>query len=427
MGSRRGTLRAVSRSAEHTARRRFGVFDTPHPLATTVLRHAAAMLGRPPTSVLDPAAGTGVFLAEAKAIWPDAKLAGFELDGTRARLLSGLGADLLGADFLAEPSQPRFDLVIGNPPWVSYSGRHAQVPVGHVPAMAGWRSLHSVFLRRASEWVGPRGVMAMLAPATVSYQAGYAPLRAHLASRGKLEWRADIPQGGFAGVTMPYVVLLWQEGTPMCSPRTMGRPLPPPAPIFSDPGVHTGNAAELVLHHEPAGDRVPIRVGRDVRQFSLASPSLWLERPSTLPAGRYARIGPLERYLAVPIVIRQTASKPIAAVHFPPAHFRNSVLGCSGLPYHEPSYVVGVLNSRVAAALYRLLNPDARQRAFPQVKVGGLARLPLARCEAGEADIEEPVRLAEEWLGRPLAHPAGRDAKGTSNGLWYTSDPFGTL
>lgn len=409
-----GRLTAVSLSAEHGARRRFGVFDTPPHLSALVLRQAEQVLGRPPSSVLDPAAGTGVFLTEAKALWPNARLSAFELDCARAMQASASGAQLLGADFLSAHPQARFDLVVGNPPWVSYSGRHAQTPLGELPETRGWRSLHSVFLLRASEWVAPGGVMAMLAPATVMHQAGYAHLREHLASRGRLDWLTDVPQNAFARVTMPYVVLVWHEGKRTNLRPSTSRPLPPAAPIFSDPGVHTGNAADLLIHREPSQHRVRIRVGRDVRAFALEPPSLWLEELRVLPPGRYARFGASERQVSVPVVLRQTASRPIAALHSPPTRFRNSVLACSGLAEHEPEYVVGVLNSRVAAVLYRLQNPDATQRAFPQIKVGGLSRLPLARCEAGAAEMAEPVRLAEQWLGRRLLHSVADLGSGTS-------------
>ena len=391
-----------------------------------VLRVAREALGHSPASILDPAAGVGVFLSEAKLLWPEAKLAGFELNDARARQVIACGAELLGKDFLSAPPQPRYDLVVGNPPWVSYSGRQAQAPFRNLPPMTGWRSLHSILLMRASEWVAPRGVMAMLAPATLAYQAGYAHLRAHLTSHGRLEWLTDIPQNSFAGVTMPYAVLLWKEGAVQSARPSHSRPLPPPAPIFHDPGVHTGNAADILLHNEPSPHRVPIRVGRDVRPFCLARPSLWLEPRPTLPDGRYARVGKPERYFSVPILLRQTASRPVAGVHWPRAHFRNSVLACSGLADHEHEFVTAVLNSRAVAVLYRLINPDARQRAFPQIKVGGLARLPLARCEPGEADIEEPIRLAEQWLGRPLARGTTRESSGTAKALWYTPSPFST-
>jgi hypothetical protein len=155
---------------------------------------------------------------------------------------------------------------------------------------------------------------------------------------------------------------------------------PLPHACFGDVGVHTGNAAGLLVG--PAGEGLPLRVGRDIKPYELAAPSCSL-REIDLPEGRYARVAPRARYHDAVIVLRQTASRPIAARHQPAALFRNSVLACYGDAAHEPDYLLGVLNSDTAARIHRAMFRDARQQRFPQLKISHLRALPIPGREIG--------------------------------------------
>lgn len=155
------------------------------------------------------------------------------------------------------------------------------------------------------------------------------------------------------------------------------RPIRASPGAFADPGVHTGNAASaLVLPAETAGNPA-LRRGRDLQAYRLgpATACLASERPDR--SGAYFRIGELTSYRAFPVLLRQTADRPIAALHTWPTYFRNSLLACRGVPGLDPAFVVAVLNAPTAAAWHRLRHRDARQRAFPQVKVGHLSAQPL--------------------------------------------------
>ena len=92
---------------------------------------------------------------------------------------------------------------------------------------------------------------------------------------------------------------------------------------------------------------------------------------------RRFRFAALERYRRVPVLVRQTANRPIAALHDRPTFFRNSVLACTPPAELDPAFVVAVLNSTVACRWHRARHRDARQRSFPQVKVGHLRALPF--------------------------------------------------
>ena len=118
-----------------------------------------------------------------------------------------------------------------------------------------------------------------------------------------------------------------------------------------------------------------------------------------LEAGQYCRVGALEKYAAVPVVVRQTADRPIAARHIAPTYFRNTLLACAGLPAVPDAVLVAFLNSATYALLHRASVQDANQKAFPQVKVGHLQSLPTIPVAALGRYVEEGVTLLDAIAG----------------------------
>ena len=119
--------------------------------------------------------------------------------------------------------------------------------------------------------------------------------------------------------------------------------------------------------------------------------------------GEYFRIGRLDTYATVDILLRQTADRPIAARHVHACYFRNSVLALRTPDGFSVEYLLGVLNSNTAAKLFQMLVAESGQRAFPQVKVRALRRLPIpdpGQSPDTVAEIERLVRQIE--AGGPL-------------------------
>jgi hypothetical protein len=346
--------------------------------------------------------------------------------------------------FDALPEAEQADIIVGNPPWVSLTGRQRPaLPAGlrqrllkRYPTLRRWPALHSAFLLRAVELVRPGGCVGLVLPRPVAELTAYAELRRQVSSLAELGGPVvDVGETVFPGVTHPVglFVLIKRDrpaaGTAAAWPVDGDRPAPrrrdrlaplwqalsrlprfPPG-TFSDPGVHTGNAAAaLVVKFPEAAGVSPLRVGRDVRPFACASPSLWLRINVKPNEKMYFAIRPWQRYASVPIVVRQTANRPIAARHEPPAYFRNSVLACAGVTGLPHSVVVGVLNSALLAGYYRRLTVDARQRAFPQVKVKHLQNLPLpvALHRDGKLliELDELVQYAEKLAQADASLPA---------------------
>jgi hypothetical protein len=364
-----------------------GRFYTPRGLADEVVRRALGPLkGRERLKILDPACGEGVFLAAARDfLGADHEFVGVDVDAAAlARVPEGVEtrhADALACDWGDET----FHAVIGNPPWVSFSGRHAapldaarRAVLEEYETFRGWPSLHAPFVELSVRLATER--VALLLPAQVCELDGYAPLRAHARKRGSLAV-SQFGEDAFAGVTQPTCAWIIERGAVTDDTRAedpFGHCPRPPAGAFGDIGVHTGNCARKLLDRGSA----PVREGRDIAAFSCATPRRTLDASRAKQPGEYYRVGSLERYRSVPILLRQTAARPIAALHTDPTYFRNSVLACFGLDGVDDARVVAWLNSTPIGWYHRTRIAESNQRTFPQVKLRHLRDLPLPDWDA---------------------------------------------
>lgn len=407
-----------------------GSVYTPRKLALQLAEAALTELAIAP-ALLDPACGCGALLLGAVEwaarerpewleLWSSGTICGHDIDPRATRVTNrvltiALGKRRINAralDALDRNNElGQWEAVLCNPPWVSFSGRHAQqlAPDARARlsrdynAFAGWPSLHAAFAQRCAELTAPDGVLGLLLPAQVGDLAGYALARKAVTEHHSLLHVAELGEQAFDGVTEPALLLVFGQGPgsaePWTAPRDhgllqlMSRFQPLPAASFADCGVHTGNAASLLLADEAGRGTRPLRVGRDIVPYKLAPPSLHL-RQLTLQSPHYARIADESRFRDCVIVLRQTADRPVAAPHKPWAHFRNSVLACYGAPGHDPNYLLGVLNSDTLASIHRALHRDARQRAFPQVKLSHLRALPVPSRKQAGADYERIANAA---------------------------------
>ena len=97
-------------------------------------------------------------------------------------------------------------------------------------------------------------------------------------------------------------------------------------------------------------------------------------------------------------------------MHVPHRRFRNSILACFGDPELPVEVLLAILNSELIALWHRARHGDARQRTFPQVKVGHLRNLPRP----------DPTRLGlvdSEGAGETLGEAIGRRVRGLESVL----------
>ena len=469
-GGANGGIAESRRNPREASREGLGAVPTPPALARRLVEPLlAGAADGPLPRVLDPACGEGELLEQAllalaaRAGGDRARAArglfGIELDPERARrcrarlrLVAGPGADaglegrIVQGDAL-DPALawPAGTLVVANPPWVSLSGRQA----AHLPAerlalyraswraWAAWPSLHGAFLERVAAHVAAERTGArVLVPAAVCEQERYGATRGAVTGAARLALAPlAVDEAAFPDLTAPAVILTLAAGGrrgPGTAAPWVARgvedaaflaalerfPRLPPR-SFADPGVHTGNCARELVRRGADGRAargvggrwVPLREGRDLRPFGLAplgAVATRLRVDLERTGGRRFRIAPLERYAAFPVLLRQTADRPLAALHEEPAAFRNSLLACRAVDGLDPAFVVGVLNGAAAGRWHRLAFRDARQRAFPQVKVGHLATqpFPIAHRDADPALHDAVVALARRMTKLPTDDPA---------------------
>jgi hypothetical protein len=350
------------------------------------------------------------------------------------------GNALIGFDWSAEFPQTcgRFDVVIGNPPYLSFSGRQATALSQTERAYfarhyrtAGWPTTHGLFIELALRLA--RRCVGFIVPDQVGHLAGYATVRQAILQWGGLRevryWGEQVFPGavtptltfvadtGHRGATRVYSRGGGQATRACCGsdPWTAGadRRLLDKlrsnaislGKLVADIGVHTGNCADKLIR--PLSERgarcVPILEGRQVSRYRCAPPTKVL-RPGYAPSnGEYFRVRPRHKYAAARFVIRQTAAFPIVGPFVGAECFRNSLLALYGpTDGTDVRYLVGILNSRLIRYVYMQTVQESRQRAFPQVKIRALRELPVRRMDL--ADLAERrrhnrlVRVVQEML-----------------------------
>jgi hypothetical protein len=223
--------------------------------------------------------------------------------------------------------------------------------------------------------------------ALVAHVAEADPLTGREDAPFTLDTPTDEPNGKHVGVAADLRDLIG-EVLATC-PR-------PAKEMFRDPGVHTGNCSkQLILATSSTPRCVPVREGKEIFPFRILPPAKWLDVGFTAGPEEYFRIGSLTTYTSIPIVLRQTAGRPIACLHHHPTYFRNSVLACCGVEDVDHRAVVAWLNSTIIGWYHQEAVREANQKVFPQVKIKHLRQLPMPKWNA--ALISELCRLHDEY------------------------------
>lgn len=340
--------------------------------------------------------------------------------------VAGAALGRRGVDFdaLLPDDVDGFDLVLGNPPWVAFAGRATQPLAPELRehyrrtfrAFRGYPTLHALFVELGAR-LAPRGVVALLIPSPLADLDGYRHVRGTLAaSHAVQEPLLELGQDAFASVTQPcFALVAAPRRTPELEPerafvlterrRAAGAALPLqtpaalgrlaglprlPAELFGEMGLQTNSAVTRQLLYRgsapPAEFSYALLEGRNLAEFALAAPRLFLKPDQAFLALHRCRLRDASEYRRVKLVIRQTAAITIAAAH-DGTPFRNSLLAGFELPELPFELTLGLLNSTLYRALHLAGRRDARQGAFPQVKIGHLRSLPAPPAGAVRSQI----------------------------------------
>ncbi len=308
-----------------------------------------------------------------------------------------------------------FDAVIGNPPYVSYSGRQAvdlssnerRYFENHFSA-GGWPTSHGLFVERAVRDLTARCV-GFIVPDQVGHLDGYQVLRDVVASRGGLVEVKYWGEHVFPGVITPALTFVSDRDysnavrildvAGSSSERTVeagskwimrsddalatrlsriGQTL---GSMVADPGVHTGNCSKRLIVPflgSTNGMCVPVLEGKQIFRYRCERPTKAVDLAYQPKDGEYFTIRKLERYRDARFVLRQTAAYPIVGPREGADYFRNSLLALYDPPSpYDIRYFVGLLNSSLMRYLYTATVQESHQRAFPQVKVRSIRQLPV--------------------------------------------------
>ena len=244
-------------SRQGHSRKRNGAFLTPYPIARTMVERAFASAGdATPSSILDPGAGTGVFLSAALHVLVEqglkpreaiGRLRGVEKDAAlaeMARLLLGIEAGLSAEEVLAgegalvwvedylvpEPkgkvdSFAPYETIVMNPPYervakvdragcgdkkeaASYAARIKGS--GLYPLAArGSLDTYRLFIERSLKLLAPSGGMAFVVPSSILADKSAAALRKELLTHARLDSIDIYPERAklFRGVTQEVVIV----------------------------------------------------------------------------------------------------------------------------------------------------------------------------------------------------------------------------
>ncbi|MCL5107332.1 MAG: N-6 DNA methylase [Chloroflexi bacterium] len=335
---------------------------------------------------------------------------------------------------------PGFDVVIGNPPYLSFSGRQCvdlpdlvRTHLFRTYESRGWPTSHGFFIERSMKFLSRR-LTSFIVPDQVGHLAGYETVRESVTGCAGLVDVAYWGENVFANVVTPALTfvadsayrgdtaireigqddqhVMVESGQPWTASRAANLIQKVRADSISlahlvaDPGVHTGNCSKhLVLPVEAATpDSVPVLEGKQVSRYRCDRPAKVLRLGYIPKAGEYFTIRSDGKYASAGFVIRQTAAYPIVGPRDHATYFRNSLLALYS-PDDQTSvlYVVGILNSSLMRYVYSTMVKESHQKVFPQVKVKALRDLPIR-----PVSFSDPVSMARHdkmvaWVEQMLA------------------------
>ena len=189
-----GEFRTASKNFNATTtkedRAKEGIFFTPKK-ARDLLMAKVAETGIQPTVILEPSFGSGEFIHDARAAYPEAHILGVEKNETLFKAVKCLDSRLSCTDFLRWTG--RANLIIGNPPYFLMEGEKKQYD-----CMTGRPNIYVLFLYKClEEHLEPGGVLAFILPTSMYNCSYYQPMRDYIKENTTIRYLETLNKPGF--------------------------------------------------------------------------------------------------------------------------------------------------------------------------------------------------------------------------------------
>lgn len=161
-------------SLSKESRQTHGIFFTPKSARDRVFELLDAHTVNP-SSILEPSFGSGEFLDDIYAKYPDADVFGVEVNKEMYEAYP-LKVNMFNMNFLEYSADP-VDLIVGNPPYFSVKEKNPE-------CMTGKGNIYILFLYKClTQHLNPNGVLAFVLPTSLYNSSYYEPCRKYIAEK----------------------------------------------------------------------------------------------------------------------------------------------------------------------------------------------------------------------------------------------------
>lgn len=202
----RDVSKGFNRDLTKEERQEQGIFFTPKK-ARDLLFAKLQTLGVKPKTILEPSFGSGEFLLDAKAVYPESTLYGVEKNEKLFKSLKLEGANLTCCDFLEW--EGRADLILGNPPYFVMPSAKGKCE----EAMTGRPNIYVLFLYKClKEHLNDGGVLAFIIPTSLYNCSYYQPMRNYIAQHTTVRHVETLDKPGFFETGQETMLLILEKG-----------------------------------------------------------------------------------------------------------------------------------------------------------------------------------------------------------------------
>jgi len=192
-----------------------GIFFTPKN-ARDRLFQKLGELGVQPKTILEPSFGSGEFLYDAIAHYPDATILGVEKNETLFNSVQCPNTNLICGDFLTWKGKA--DLILGNPPYFVMktdtlsSKEKKEFLKKHASSMTGRPNIYILFLHKClEEHLEPNGYLAFILPTSLYNCSYYQPMRDYISKHTTICHLENLNKPGFYETGQETMLMILQK------------------------------------------------------------------------------------------------------------------------------------------------------------------------------------------------------------------------